>query len=139
MVNDLKQFIYSIVLLEYLIEGVFIIHELAVTEELLKLVLKYAEENKAQRVISINLQVGELRDFTEEWMQRYFDYLSRGTIAEGGKIVLKTIPVTMECVECQANFGADLKQAEISCPGCGSASCRVIAGNEFIIESIGVI
>ena len=114
-------------------------HELAVTEELLKLVLKYAEENGAQRVVSINLRVGEMRDFTEEWMQRYFDYLSRGTIAEGGKIVLKTIPVKMECNECNATFGADIRQADINCPGCGSARSRVTAGNEFIIESIGVI
>ena len=120
-------------------KGVFNIHELAITEELLKLVLKYAEENDAQRVISINLQVGELRDFTEEWMQRYFDYLSRGTIAEGGKVVLKTIPVEMECNECMATFRADIKQADIKCPDCSSPSCRVIAGNEFIIESIGVI
>ena len=122
-----------------MVKGVFIIHELAITEELLKLVLKYAEENDAQRVVSINLQVGELRDFTEEWMQRYFDYLSHGTMAEGGKIVLKTIPVEMECNKCQAAFGADIKQAEINCPECGSTGCRLAAGNEFIIESIGVI
>lgn len=72
-------------------------------------------------------------------MQRYFDYLSSGTIAEGGKIVLKPISVKMECTDCKANFGADIKQAVIKCPDCGSADSRVIAGNEFIIESIGVI
>jgi len=115
------------------------IHELAVTEDLLKVVLQYAEENQAHRVVSINLQVGELRDFTEEWMQRYFDYLSRETIAEGGKIVIKTIPVTMECLDCAHVFNADIRQDNLLCPGCGGAKTKLVSGNEFLIESIGVI
>ncbi len=101
--------------------------------------MKYAEANKASRIASIHLQVGELRDLTEEWMQRYFDYLSRGTIAEGGKIVVKRIPVTMKCGECADSFNADIRQENILCPGCGSAKLELVSGREFLIESIGVI
>lgn len=118
---------------------VFIIHELAVTEGVLKIVLKYAKENKARRVASIHLQVGELRDLTEEWMQRYFDYLSHGTIAEGGKIVIRRTPVTLECVVCADSFNADIRQDNILCPGCGSTKIELVSGREFLIESIGVI
>jgi len=56
--------------------------------------LKYAQECKARRVVSIHLQVGELRDVVEEWVQRYFDYLSEGTIAEGSKLVFKRTPAS---------------------------------------------
>jgi hydrogenase nickel incorporation protein HypA/HybF len=115
------------------------IHELAVTESVLKIVLKYAEDNQAVRVVSISLQAGELRDLTEEWIQRYFDYLSHGTIAEGARIGLKRIPIEMKCAECARSFGADLQQEEILCPGCGSPKSSLAAGNEFLIESIGVI
>ncbi len=115
------------------------IHELAVTEDLLKVVLQYAEENQAQRVVVINLQVGELRDFTEEWMQRYFDHLSRGTIAEGGRIVIRKIPVAIECLDCTHVFNADIRQNTLLCSGCGSAKTKLVSGNEFLIESIGVI
>ncbi len=101
--------------------------------------MQYAEENQAQRVVIINLQVGELRDFTEEWMQRYFDHLSRGTIAEGGKIVIKKISVAMQCLECEHSFNADIRQDNLLCPGCGCPQVKLVSGNEFLIESIGVI
>jgi hydrogenase nickel incorporation protein HypA/HybF len=116
-----------------------IIHELAVTESLLKIVLKHAEENGANRVLSIQLQVGELRDLTEEWMQRYFDYLSEGTPAEGGKILMTRIPVAFRCEACAHTFSADIRQSNLLCPACGHERCELIAGNEFLIESIGVI
>ncbi len=112
---------------------------MAVTESLLKIVIKHAEENGANRVHSIQLQVGELRDLTEEWMQRYFDYLSEGTLAEGGKILMTRIPVTFRCGGCAHTFSADIRQSKLLCPACGHESCELIAGNEFLIESIGVI
>ncbi len=115
------------------------IHELAVTEGVLKVVLKYAEENGAQRVVSIQLQVGELRDITEEWVQRYFDYLSRGTIAEGSRIDIKQIPAALKCLECEEIFKANIRQENILCPGCGSVKNELVAGSEFLIESIEVI
>jgi len=115
------------------------IHELAVTESLLKIVLKHAEENGAKRIVSIQLQVGELRDLTEEWMQRYFDYLSEGTLAEGGKILLTKIPVAFRCGACVHTFSADIRQSNLLCPACGHESCELVKGNEFLIESIGVI
>jgi hydrogenase nickel incorporation protein HypA/HybF len=101
--------------------------------------LKYAEENQTHQVVRIQLQVGELRDFTEEWMQRYFDYLSRGTIAEGGKISIKRIPVTVKCIECAYSFNADIRQDNILCPDCGSTKNELVSGDEFLIESIEVI
>lgn len=101
--------------------------------------MKYAEDNQACRVVSINLRVGELRDLTEEWMQRYFDYLSRGTIAEGGKIVLRRTPATVKCGECACSFTADIRRDNILCPDCGCAKIELVSGNEFLIESIGVI
>jgi hydrogenase nickel incorporation protein HypA/HybF len=112
---------------------------LAVTEGVLNVVLKYAEENEAQRVVSIHLQVGELRDITEEWVQRYFDYLSRGTIAEGGKIAIKRIPAALKCLECEEIFKANIRQEKIICPGCDSVKNELVAGSEFLIESIEVI
>ncbi len=101
--------------------------------------MKYAEENRACRIVSIYLQVGELRDFTEEWMQRYFDYLSHGTVAEGGKIIIKRTPAAFECMECANNFKGDIRQDSILCPGCSSAKIKLISGKEFLIESIEVI
>jgi len=101
--------------------------------------LKYAEDKQASRIVNIYLQVGELRDFEEEWMQRYFDYLSENTIAEGGKIIIKKISAAFECKQCTNIFSADIRQDNIICPGCSYAKNELVRGNEFLIESIEVI
>ena len=115
------------------------IHELAITESLLGTVLKHAAQSGGERVVTINLQVGELRDLSEEWIQRYFDYLSKGTAAEGAKIMVRTIPATIECRECSDQFSADIRKGDSPCPRCSSTRVRVCGGDEFVIESIGVI
>ncbi len=115
------------------------IHELAITESLLEIVLKHAEENGADKIVSVQLQVGEIRDITEEWVQRYFDYLSKGTMAEGAKIMIRTIPVTFRCENCAHLFSADIRKGDPACPLCSGHRGQVTGGNEFLIESIGVI
>ncbi len=90
-------------------------------------------------MVNIRLQAGELRDLTEEWIQRYFDYLSKDTIAEGAKVTLARIPVTLTCRVCQSIFNADIRQDKIPCPACGSIAGELSGGNEFLIESIEVI
>lgn len=90
-------------------------------------------------MVNIRLQVGELRDLTEEWIQRYFDYLSPGTLAEEAKITLTRIPVKMTCQACQASFSADIHLDKIECPECGNDKTALTGGDEFLIESIEVI
>ena len=115
------------------------IHELAVTENILKIVLEYAQKNEARQVISIDIRVGELRDFLEDWMQWYFDHLSENTIAAGGKLNVKRSPTTFKCDQCEETFAVDLLQQELLCPSCGSGQVELISGREFYIESIGVV
>jgi hydrogenase nickel incorporation protein HypA/HybF len=90
-------------------------------------------------VVSVHLQAGELRDIAAEWIQRYFDYLSRGTLAEGAKIVLTKIPAQMTCQTCRAGFNADIRADKIECPECGNDKAVLTGGDEFFIESIEVI
>ena len=61
-------------------------HELPVTESILKIVLKHARVSGVRKVRTIRLIVGKLSDLEDEWIQRYFDYLSKGTVAEGARL-----------------------------------------------------
>ena len=58
-------------------------HELPVTKSILEAVLCHAQAVAAQKIVRIHLVVGELNEFKRERIQRYFDYLSRDTPAEG--------------------------------------------------------
>lgn len=114
-------------------------HELAITAEVLRVVLEYAAENNAHKVLSIKLKIGELRDITEEWLQRYFDYLSRDTIAAEAVIAVERVPFKLSCARCASVFTADPGQDKLPCPECHNEENYLQGGQEFLIESIGVI
>ena len=114
-------------------------HELAVTQEVLKIVLRHAEMNGARQVVSVSLRIGELRDIVDEWMQRFFDYISRSTIAEGAKLKIERSPVVFRC-DCGEIFPVNIKEnREITCPRCGGEKTVLCSGREFDIQSIAVI
>ncbi|MCE5262956.1 MAG: hydrogenase maturation nickel metallochaperone HypA, partial [Deltaproteobacteria bacterium] len=44
-------------------------HELSVTEAILKIVLKHAEANSVRQVVAIHLRIGKMSDLQDEWLQ----------------------------------------------------------------------
>ncbi len=115
-------------------------HELPVTESILKIVLAHALKNDVHRVITIQLQVGRLSDLEDEWMQRYFEYVSRGTLAEGAKLKIERTPIRLECNVCSGIYTADnAGQMDRPCPHCGGKEARLISGREYFIKSMEVL
>jgi hydrogenase nickel incorporation protein HypA/HybF len=114
-------------------------HELPITESILNIVLKHARMNNAQKVMTIHLQIGKLTDLQDEWLQRYFDYLSKGTLAEGAKLNIERMPVTVQCNTCQVSYEADVAQmGELVCPACGGNSGTLLSGRDYHIKSMEV-
>ena len=116
------------------------IHELSVIKEVLVVVLKNAEDNKAQKVTGVTLRIGELRDLVDEWVQRYWNYSSKGTIAEGASINIIKIPVKCMCKDCGEIYSVDVhKVKELCCPNCSGSKASLISGKEFYIEGIEIL
>lgn len=115
-------------------------HELAVTEGMLKVVLRNAEANGAQQVLGINLRIGEMSDIEEEWLQKYFDYLSRDTIADGARLRVERSPAVFQCRKCREKYSVNIKGGgKFSCPICNSTQIDLITGREFEIRELEVI
>ena len=114
-------------------------HELAVTEAILDVVLKSAEKESAKRVRTVSLKIGEFSDLKAEWIQRYFDYLSRGTVAEEARIEVETTPPSFLCDSCGSSFSLSLKGVDrVRCPQCGGASCTLTGGMEYRVERLEI-
>ncbi len=117
-----------------------LMHELAVTESILNLVIKHATRNQVEKVLSISLKIGELTDLVDEWMQRYFNYLSKDTIAEGAILKIERSPVVFQCDDCKNTFPVSLKDTgKIVCSRCNSEKVMLVSGREFFIENIEVV
>ena len=115
-------------------------HELPVVKELLETVLQVAEEEKAGKVLAVSLEIGGMHDLVEEWVIRFFDYINRGTIAEGAKLTVQKNPVLIRCRGCREGAVFDPHgHLEFTCPRCGAQEFDLINGNEFIIRKIEVV
>ena len=114
-------------------------HELQVTESILDIVVKHAKANQVNKVLSIQLKIGELSDLENEWIQRYFDYLSKETLAEGAKLRIERTPVVMQCNECSHTYEVNMKEVkDIQCPECGGEENTFISGREYYIKDMEV-
>ncbi|HUH67246.1 MAG TPA: hydrogenase maturation nickel metallochaperone HypA [Syntrophales bacterium] len=114
-------------------------HELSVTESILNIVLKHAQTNRAERVLSIGLRIGELSELVGECIQHYFDYLSKGTIAEGAALEIERSPIMFECTECKCTFQVSLSETkDFTCTRCHSAKVKLVSGREFYIKDITI-
>lgn len=111
-------------------------HELPVSEQILSVVLEHARQAGAGRVVQVNLVIGDLTSFVDESIQFYFDFLARGTEAEGATLHIRRIPARVRCHACQAEFAPD--GVDWRCPQCGGLGGEVLAGRESYIESIEV-
>ena len=120
------------------IEPIFrtvLMHELGVTENILHIALRHAEEAQAARITDIYLVIGDLSSIVDESVQFYWDFVSEGTIAEKAQLHFRRVATEMLCLECQTTYAPN---SDLACPACGSAQIRVTAGEEFYLEAIDV-
>ncbi len=111
-------------------------HELSVTESILNIVLRHAEQAQATKIAEIYLVLGDLSTIVDDSIQFYWDMISEGTLAEGAVLHFKRVATEMECQECHARYHPE--HGDLSCPECESRSVKIIAGEEFFIDSIEV-
>ena len=111
-------------------------HELPITEGLLNLALKHANQAGAKRINQLNLVIGQLASVVDDSIQFYWDIISKDTIAEGAKLEFRRVPAVLHCWNCEAEFSPNGR--DYLCPQCGSARVKVVSGDDFLLESIDV-
>jgi len=111
-------------------------HELAVTQSILDIALRHANEANAKRITDINLVIGQFSSIVDDSVQFYWEIISRDTIAQGSFLHFERIPGEMTCGNCGHVFRPTEKSFE--CPSCSSSFVRVTKGDEFRVDSIDV-
>ena len=111
-------------------------HEYGITQSIVKIACEEAEKHGANKITEIRLKVGELSGLVPESIQNYFDIISDGTLAYGAKIVVEKLPIRFKCKVCDTESG--VKNGEHVCPACSSKDISIIAGHEYMIDSMEV-
>jgi hydrogenase nickel incorporation protein HypA/HybF len=112
-------------------------HELPVTQAILDTALRAARQAGGQRIVAIDLVIGELSGIVDDSVQFYFDILSQGTAAAGAVLRFQRQPARAVCSDCGHDYDAAPPLAPF-CPVCGSPRVQVSGGRQFFLESIEI-
>lgn len=112
-------------------------HELSMVESLVEELLKLQEENEWDRIDTVRLRVGAMRQVIPEIMNFAFDISIKDTPLEGARLFLEEVPLKKKCKTC-GNVWTEGDEVLFLCEKCGSADVELIEGMELEIESLEV-
>jgi hydrogenase nickel incorporation protein HypA/HybF len=111
-------------------------HELAVTESILEISVRHANQSNAKKITNLYLVIGQIASIVDDSVQFYWDIVSKDTIADGARLHFRRLPATLACLDCSHQFQPS--GDGFSCPNCGSDHIKVVSGNEFYMEAIDI-
>ena len=118
-------------------------HEFSISSEIVRSVLDHVKKEKGEKVLSVQLEIGELALLNVEQVTFWIDQLFKGTVAEGAKVKVRTIKARIQCESCGYKGGINLDQKDpfrhfvpYSCPECGSFQIKVEKGRECTLRRI---
>ena len=112
-------------------------HEGALAQAALDLVLETAREHGAEKITSITLSVGALAQANGDSLAFWLGALAEGGPAEGATIDVLEVAAEGECKECGRRYTVEPPSWSLECPGCGKGG-DLAAGRELNVSSIEV-
>jgi hydrogenase nickel incorporation protein HypA/HybF len=121
-------------------------HEFSISKEIVRNVLDAAKKNNGKKVLSIQLEIGELTLVNVDQVTFWIHELFKGSVAAGAKVKVKTIKARIQCKSCEYRGGISLDQQNpfrhfipYSCPQCSSFQIKVEKGRECTLRRIQAI
>jgi len=117
-------------------------HEMNLVGQLAARVVKFGQEQKAVKIYSVGVTAGQLRMLDRDFMQRFFNMFTQGTIAEKAQLELFTIPISYQCGACGAIYEMtpkewlDMDPNRAACVECDSEDITLLSGGEYYISDI---
>jgi hydrogenase nickel incorporation protein HypA/HybF len=112
------------------------VHEMSLVESLVDLVEDERRKQDFSRVRVIRLKVGALGHAEPEAIRFCFDAITSGTIADGARLEIETVPGEGWCSRCRRTV--PLEERFAACPLCGIAQVRMTAGDELRLAEMEV-
>jgi hydrogenase nickel incorporation protein HypA/HybF len=111
-------------------------HEMALAESMLEIVLQTARGNDARRVTLVRLEIGALAHVEPEALRFCFDAVTRDSLADGASLEIQRTPGAAWCMPC----GEIVPLAALgdACPVCGSYQLGIAQGVAMRVREIEV-
>lgn len=111
-------------------------HEVGLMQDALEIALEHARGQGARQIHRVRMRVGALSGAAPDALRFAFDAVAGGTMAEGARFDIETVPLVCYCPPCGAEFQSEDLFGE--CPRCGRPSAEVRRGRELELVSLEV-
>ena len=112
-------------------------HELVIAQNLLKLVLKTADEHNSKKIVSARLRAATFSCISPDTLRFSFEALAKGTAAENCAIEIERDEAAVECPNCGRS--ANIRDAtDLLCQKCGMVLTTLTCDSSLTVESITV-
>jgi hydrogenase nickel incorporation protein HypA/HybF len=111
-------------------------HEFAITQAILAIVLQKAQEIPVGKITKIDIQVGRLTGYLPESIRLQFAILSRSTVAFGASLSFHQPPAKLLCRKCNVEFTTD--SMDLACPYCHTLETDILSGLELNVLSMEI-
>ena len=109
-------------------------HEFTIALNVIDIAREYAEKAKSDKVIEIEIEVGEVSGIVYEALEFALDSAAKNTLLEKAERRIIKIPGKAVCNNCQHEFQTNTIYAE--CPSCKSFDIEFKQGKELRVKSI---
>ena len=111
-------------------------HEVALAEGVLRIVMDAARASAATRVHTVWLELGALAHVEPDALEFCFDAVTRGSVAEGARLEIARTAGAAWCMPCGTRV--PLAKLGAACPACGSYQLQVLEGDAMRVKEIGI-
>jgi hydrogenase nickel incorporation protein HypA/HybF len=113
------------------------VHELSLTEGVVRILEEQAVSNDFVRVKTVWLEIGELSHVDPEAMRFCFDAVAKGSpVAAGARLEIVRAPGRAWCLDCADTVA--LSNRIDPCPRCGGFNLAVTGGEEMRVKELEV-
>ena len=109
-------------------------HELGLTDALLRMVRDVVKKEELTHVEKITLEIGELSGVVPRYMTDCWEAVIDGTEYQDTKLVIETVPGIASCMDCDEEFRIDVNS--MRCPFCGGGKLAPVSGKDMELKEI---
>ncbi len=111
-------------------------HEMTIAMNIVDIVCQKANEEKAVKINSVDLVIGELSGIMIDSLEFCFEAACKNTIADGAELNIHKISAEAFCKSCKNIFR--LESSFSPCPNCNDFDFELKKGKEFSIKSFNI-
>jgi hydrogenase nickel incorporation protein HypA/HybF len=112
-------------------------HELSIAISMIDQITEEAQSRGGLDIEAVHLKLGIFSGVDKEALLFAYELASEGSVLEGARLVIETIPLIIYCAACQKNRTPP-SVYELSCPECGTPGQKIISGREIEVASLEV-